>query len=310
MSRIEDSKTVFSGHLKFSRHLVNGRSLYSYPMKEIVTESGKYRITFSGDFDGLIEFFNGDSLKLNVDNYGRKYARIQKIVLYVFPLYFVLLFMITFLIPFNCFSCKTKLDLIEEWIETSNSNSSNWIFTIFAGFLLVRTRLLKTPKTIRVFVFVSVLWSIAGPINIFQTENLIGFIWIYGYVIDKKILPSDYGYVYAFYYLTFTCLPMIFLSSSFGVKSWSLFQISDFVVAAGCLIGGVYIIVRVVHESVGPKLTAASIGFVVIPFIFIVMFCVWMIVLCGKNKCGKKSGDDNDNSSITQNLNPLQSQDI
>ena len=305
-----NSNLVFSGKLKFSRHLINGRSLYTYPMKECITEKGKYQITFSGDFDGSYEFVIGDSIKLNADDWGLKYSRMQKIVIYLFPFYFLLLFVITLLIPFNCCSCQTKLDMIEEWLETSNTNNSHWIFCIFAGFLLVRSRFLKSPKTFQIFVFVSVLLSAVGPINIFQTEDQIGFIWAYGYVINNKALPSDYGVVYAFYYLTFVCLPMIFLSSSFGVKSWSWYQVSDFLVALACICGDVYILVRVVHESVGPKLTAASIGFVIVPFVFILMFCIWMLIFRKKIICCKKNEADNDQSSITQNLNTLPSQDI
>lgn len=308
--KLSDSKTVFKGYLKFSRHLINGRSLYTYPMKEIIHENGKYRITFSEYFDGLIEFLIGESAEVTVDNYGRKYMRLQETVIYIFPFYFLLLFVITFLIPFNCFNCQTKLDLIEEWIETSNSNTSYWIFSTFAGFLLVRSRFLKSPKIIQIFVFISVILSVAGPINIFQTEDSYGFIWTYGYVIDNKILPSDYGVIYAFYYLTFTCLPMILLSSSFGVKNWSLFQISDFIAALGCVVGDVYILIRVVHESVGPKLTAASPGFVIFPLIFVILFTVFIAFERVKNKLCKKNDNENENNSITQNLNTLPSQDL
>lgn len=61
----------------------------------------------------------------------------------------------------------------------------------------------------------------------FETEDLIGFIWIYGYFINKHNFNTDYGTGYGFYYIGAVFTPMICLCSSFGVRKWSIYQIGD-----------------------------------------------------------------------------------
>lgn len=91
-----------------------------------------------------------------------------------YPFFFLFLIFITYLADI------WLADTIENWIETGDGDNY-WYFAIFVGFILIRTRFQKNPKTIRIIFFCAVILAISAPLLIFETEDLIGFITAYGY---------------------------------------------------------------------------------------------------------------------------------
>ncbi|KAK8838184.1 Transmembrane protein 62 [Tritrichomonas musculus] len=296
---ISDQKTVFTDFLNYKRRLVNGHSLYTYPMAMCSLRTGSYRIIFEGDFNGTSDFLIDDQFESKGKRLGY-FTGVYAALPYVDGVYIAILLICTFFVRLNFFDFQTKLDQIEEWIETSEGGFGGyWFISIFLGFLLIRTRFLQMPLSIKMFVFACVLFAFVGPLLFFETEGALGIIWIYGYVVDRKILPSDYGLVYAIFYLAAICSPMVLLASNFGVRNRSSWLIGDFVVGSVCAIGDVLIILRIVHESVGPKLTAASFGFVILPSAFIAILLAWLFAFRDKKQCCGNAGiNDNSESSI------------
>lgn len=279
-SKKSKSKEIFNGTLKYSRSLLKDRqSLYTFPLKNCISNYGTYKIVFSGDFNGSTEFVYNQIFSTG-NELMPSLQKTRELLFVTFPFFLLILLIITFICPFKC--ANFVFDEIEEWVETQNGESNHWIFTFLVGFLLIRTRYQRSPKLIKLFVLLSVLLSFMGPILLFQTEDQIGLISVYGYYINGKAYSADYGTFYAYYYLLLVCFPMIVLCSSLGVNDWSKKQIGDFIFALIAIIGDILILIRFVYESVGPKFTALSFGFVLIPIAFYVMFTFWC--LCTK-KC-------------------------
>lgn len=276
---------IFSDSLKYSRDLLKGRQvLYTFPLKNCISDHGTYKITFSGDFNGSTEFCYEDVISTGKEMLP-SFQKTREIIFVTFPFFLLILLMVTFVFPFNC--QVLVFDNIEEWIETSNG-SNHWYFTFLLGFLLIRTRFQRSPKLIKLFVFLSVLLSFIGPILLFQTEDQIGLISVYGYYINSKAYSADYGTFYAYFYLLLVCFPMVILCSSFGVKHWSKPLIGDLVFTFVAFLGDIVVLIRLVYESVGPTLTVTSIGFVCVPFIFFTMITIWCIFHKGKEICCKR----------------------
>lgn len=282
-----NGEKVSNGFLVFSRYLPKGHALYTFPMYKAIENNGSYQITFSGDFEGFSEFVICNSFVSGGEQLT-EYPGIVEMLTITFPLFALILIVITFIIPFNCYNCQMRLDLIEEWIENPEKKVNHWLFIFFGCFLLIRTRFQRMPKFITMFVFFSVIFCFIGPLMFFETEDLLGFIFSYGYFIDNRAIHSNYGIFYAYFYLGVVCVPMISICSSFGVKNWSVYQIGDFIFAFGGLVGDIIILIRLVHESVGSKLTATSISFFFIPLIFIILFSVWIFFFKKKEEYCKK----------------------
>ncbi|KAK8892597.1 Transmembrane protein 62 [Tritrichomonas musculus] len=304
---LSNSKTVFDGYLSYSRPLINGHSLYTYPMKDCLDRHGSYHITFSGDFNGSLNFVIKDSIVSAKKEIGY-FTGLFGVLPYLFCAYLVILLLITFFIPFNCFNCQVNLDAIEEWIEMSGNKGklSYWLLSIFGGFLLVRSRFLQIPLAIQICAFALVAYSLFGPLYFYQIEDLTGFLWLYGYFVNKKNLESEDGILYATLYLALVCTPIILLCSNLGVKVWSKWQILDLVVFGICLALDLVVVFTLVHQSAGFEFVGSSMAFVVLPFVFIVIFIVWQILI--HVSCNCCDNEDEYAEDLTQHLNTLPTQ--
>lgn len=271
------------GFMNFSRKLPNNHTLYIFPIKKCYLKEGNYLATFSGDFDGRIEFLIGDEFKTHAEKYT-EYPRIIQMLMITFPIFYAILFIITVIIPFDCCNCNSKLEDIEKWVETGEGSNKWWYVVTFVGFIVMRVRFQQIPLPVRIIVFVLLLYGLFGPLLFFETEDLIGFVWLYGYCIQNRALPSNYGLIYDYIYIGVVCFPMIVLCSSFGAFEWSIKQVGDIVLACACIVVDVIILIRIVHETSGNRLTATSIGFIYIPLIFIVLAIVWLTVFRKKDK--------------------------
>lgn len=299
ISQTSNSKVIYSGILNYSRSLENGKSLYTFPIKKCIKDFGSYFINFTGDFEDSREFIIANKAEVGNEKLT-EFPRIIEMLYYIFPVFFILLFVITFINPFSCNCCQKyqlKINSIEEWIETSVLNTENsienWLFTSFLGFLLIRNRFQKISLIMKIYVFFSVIYVLFGPIIFFKTEDLFGFVWLYGYYINNNAIHSDYGVFYSYFYLGIVCTPMIILCSSIGTESWSKYQMGDIIFAIGGLIGDIIVLIRIVHQTSGPELIFSSIGFVIIPVIFIIILLISLIARKNKIHCKNDVGIDN-----------------
>lgn len=317
-----NSKTVKDGFLTYKKTLINGRTLYTYPLSECIDKFGDFRVNFQGDFVGSTDFVVKESVtfpKKEVGYFTGLYAALP----YIYSIFVIILLFITVAIPFNCFGFQLKLDKIEEWIETSVGGClSYWLVSIFGGFLLVRSRFVSLPLAFKIFGFLAVIYSIFGPILFTQIEDSIGFVWLFGYVFGKKVMIHEDGVVYSLFYLALVCAPVVLLSSSFGVKDWYAIQFFDFVVFAICVGLDVLLLVGFIYNCAGPNLTGVSIAFILVPFVFFVMLVVWLSAFRNGNGCcndddeeeGGRGSDfykkalNDDEYDLTQNLNTLPTQ--
>ncbi|KAK8872237.1 Transmembrane protein 62 [Tritrichomonas musculus] len=289
ISENTNSKLIYSGNLNYSRKLQNNHSLYTFPLNKCITNKGSYNITFSGDFDGHVEFIIDDSINAGGEILT-ECPRIINMLKMTFPIIAIILLII--IIPFNCKICnsfQSRLNHVEEWIETSNLNEEkiiyNWLYVIFCGILLIRTRFQRNNIIIRLFVFISVIYCFFGPMFFFKTEDLVGFVWTYGYFIDNQSINSDYGIFYSYFYLGIVCTPMILICSSFGIKTFSKYQIVDIIFFWISIFGDSIVLIRIIHQTTGSKFVFTSIGFIYIPLLFIILIINSLILtICNKNK--------------------------
>lgn len=287
-----------TGEMNFSRQLTNNHTLYTAPLSEYVTKESNYRIDFEGDFNHSLEFIIGQSFKTNSKK-STEYPRIIQMLTITYPIFFAFLFIITIPIPYDKCKLQSSLDIIENWVETGEGSKKWWFVVTFAGFIVVRARFQHAPLWIRIVVFLFLIYGIIGPLLFFQTEDLIGYVWIYGYYISNKPLPASFGLIYGYIYIGVVCFPMIILCSSFGVLKWSIKQVGDCVLACCCIVVDVILIIRIVHETAGSKFTPTSIAFVYIPLIFIVIIIIWLTVLKRKTDFNKSKNIDENNKDLS-----------
>lgn len=290
----EENKVIFEGRLNYCKSLNNGKqSLYTYPMNEVVKGAGSYNVTFSGDFNESIEFFVGD-LYVSESESMPTLFNTRNFLFITFPVFFLLQFVITFVFPFSVSgSC---FDTIEEWIETSIGDSDHWIVIYLLGFLLVRTRFQRTPVILKLFVFCSVVFGVVGPIFLFETEDLTGYITVYGYYIDNKFVSADFGMFFSYFYLLCVTFPMIIMCSSLSVVKWNKKQDGDLIVALATIIGNALVLINFAYECVGKTHVFSSIGYIGIPLVYAILFIYFFFAAKQKFRCLMKNEQANQNS--------------
>lgn len=300
----EKTKQVFNGKLNYNREIVEGKQvLYTFPMKDCIKTAGTYEMTFSGDFNGSIEFFVGDMI-VTGNEVMPTLSNTRNFLFVTFPVFFLILLIITFVSP--CGEEQTSMfETVEDWIETSYGDSDHWIVVSLLGFLLVRCRFQRTPILLRLFVFFSVVFSVVGPIFLFETEDLVGYISVYGYYINNKAYSADFGLFFAYFYLLLVVLPMVVMCSSLSVKKWDKKQDGDLIVAFACIVGNILVLINFAYECVGKTYVQSSIGYVGIPLVYAILFVYFFFVSKNKFRCLMKNYDDDveiDNS-LSYNLN-------
>lgn len=277
--------STFSGILKYSRTFLNQtKSLYVFPLKDCIKNEGNYTITFSGDFEDHLNFVISDTCIVGGElNPELRYT--NKMAFITYPIFLFALLIITVPNKWNA-----TFDEIENWIETSDPDKNYWYFAIFFGFLLVRNRFQKAPKIIRYIVFVAVFASWICPIMIFETEGVLGFIWSFGYVIQEKILRTNWGVYFAYIYLAVICLPMISLCSSLALKDWTAkVAAGDIAWVLFCIGGTFVLLITIVHEASGEYM-CYSLCYIIVPVVFVVAVFIWRIYEYNY------PSDENDNS--------------
>ena len=264
------------GQMTRTRQLVNGAWLYTHPLN--LSSGLDYEIHFSGDFNGSVEFTVADEYK-QVKEEGPLFPRTIRMLIYLLPPFFLVAAVIVF--PLRCLACTSA----EEWIE-GESDESAWLLSIFAGFLLVRTRVLRLPIALRVAFFIAVMWPLALPTVFFTVEGALGVIWSYGYVIDGKAIRLYYGWFFSFFYLaSVVVLPMIF-ANGIAVKHVRsiLGHLADLVFAGVGLCVQLYVLIRLVAETCGYVCMWFSPGFVLIPLVLYSMMLYY--AYCAKTPGG------------------------
>lgn len=267
-----NGKSTFSGRLRYSRTFLNHtKSLYVFPLKDCIEGEGTYTISFSGDFECNLNFVVNKSFIVGGEiNPELRYT--NKLAFITYPIFLIVLIFITFPYRWNDY-----MDDIENWIETSDPNQNYWYFVIFFGFLLVRHRFQKAPIFIRYIVFIAVFISWFCPLMFFETEGELGFIWSFGYVVQKKLLKTNWGVYFAYLYLALICFPMITLCSSFALKKWTAkLAAGDIAWTLFCIGGTLALIITIVYEASG-KYLFYSLSYIIFPILFVIIIIIWRI---------------------------------
>lgn len=261
---------IYKGKLNFTRKIGRNHALYSFPFSQCgITNSTKYQISFSGDFIGSREFIFNKTVVVGNEAYPRE-QKLFTALNSTFSFLVAVLIIITFPIS-NALIFKQ----IEISIETSNSEP-NWFFVIFLGVFLIRTRFQRLNYCLRLFIFLTIL-LVFGPLMLFKTEDCIGIVTFRGYYIDGNYFEADHGLYYAYFYLGIVCTPMILLCSSYQVIEWSHPLIADMIFASVCLIGNIFLFLRVVHETISPSCLFFCMSFIIIPVLYVAIILVWSI---------------------------------
>ena len=192
-----------TGRVTNVRMIRKGVYLYEHPIPQMT--DGLHHITFGGDCNGEIEFYTGSTIpkfrELENSEYNLSY-----LTLVATPILFCLLVFVT--CPLRCVS-SSYLD----WMN-GNSTRSHWLLTITG--LCMRSKFQKLPLRHRLLVFVFLLWPVCLPIALMETEDHIGFIWAYGYIINSTFSFAERGLHYACFYLAGIILPVTLSGASQG----------------------------------------------------------------------------------------------
>lgn len=178
-----------------------------------VNEYGKYRMNLTGDVEQTLSFTIDESLpSYKEDIYAPLNTIVVRYEVYLALIWFFLL-IITF--PFVHVP-KHVTSNFEMWIEYDTSESM-WIYSIFFGFLAVKSRIDRLPNLIRYSLFIVVLWPFCMPLVFMTIEKHFGFVWTWGFVCNGAHY-AVWGQYFALMYLTGFVLPITLLFSALAIS--------------------------------------------------------------------------------------------
>ena len=229
------------------RMIRKGVYLYEHPIPQMT--DGLHHITLGGDCSGEIEFYTGSTIpkfrELKNSEYNLSY-----LTFVATPILFCLLVFVT--CPIRCCS-SSYLD----WMNDNNTKS-HWFLTITG--LCMRAKLQKLPLRHRLILFLFVLWPVCLPMALMETEDHIGFIWAYGYVINNTFSFAERGLHYVFFYLTGIILPVALSGASQGAGIpfivLGLLETSSLYLASTCATAWIWY--HQLTESVGLMFACSS----------------------------------------------------
>ena len=231
---------------------------------------GKHKLQLIGEKEENFEFLFGPSAKIESTT-----ELLYDDMMWTHTQWIGLLIMIVMFVSatFPVSLCNRQLDGYWRWINKIDSTTHKeecqksdtqtkindddlkyWLFSIFCGFLCIRSRLLKLPLFLRTLLFVSVVASLFLPVFTFEVGGEYGFVFIFGYFLGQgKGVSMQRGGHYisrvygsselryeewcpflGFYYFSAAVVPVILAASSLGLRPKNLkesrIQIIDFLI--------------------------------------------------------------------------------
>lgn len=323
-----DGKTL---KLQPVRKLANNNDAWLLEADTSFLTNGRHHLKLVGEEEEEFEFLIGPSSKIESTKEllydDMLWAHLQWIGLIILIVVFLC---VTFPIPSNKY---LSFDGYWRWINKSdnfshhnslNKNTSTvskdviyWLFSVFLGFIGIRSRVMKLPEKLRIGLFISVLVSLFLPVFTFDVEGHFGFMFIFGYFLGDgsgKYNPYNGfgGYLshvfgifemryeewcpfLGFFYFAVAVVPVILFASSLGMKpmnekeSW--LQIVDLVVLIGSLAGGFAICFDAFLLLCERKCALLS-PFILFPFSWMIVFAVFFFI---------RKKERNDESSYQSN---------
>lgn len=165
---------------------------------------------------------------------------------------------------------QSKFDM---WIN-DQSNESMWIYSIFFGFLAVKSRIERLPNLIRYSLFIVTLWPFCLPTIFVTIDHHFGFVWTWGFVCNHQYF--DYwGQMFTLMYFAAFLLPIVILFSALSLSftfRWSL--LVEIAINMVAFASDVYILLKWCNESAGNIGAAFSLFSLTLIYFYSLLF-IW-----------------------------------
>ncbi|OHT05124.1 hypothetical protein TRFO_27254 [Tritrichomonas foetus] len=244
----------------------NGIQLCSYPMS---LNSNIHSITISGDWSGSVNFTNANT----ATGYSETPYNADSSGMWIFLFSILYIFSLVMTIPINFVNVGEPFN---KWIN-GRLNQSQWLFSIFGGFLAVKSRFQRATKLIKISLFLAMIWTICLPISFFDINGSISFLWVWGYFSVGKNIFTFYGMRFAVHFIIFSLFPIIlFISSVEATKGLSKVFIFDIVIYILFAFGWIYTIYELtfffgpLYSLTSPLITLIPIYLHIISIIYVI----------------------------------------
>lgn len=239
-----------------------------------IKKEGNYLLNVSGTVNQSFEFTITNEEKSFKEKIYEPSTSF--VVQYQVHLAIIWFFLLIILVPFIQFPKKyqSKFDM---WIN-NQSEESMWIYSIFFGFLAVKSRIEKLPNLIRYSLFIAAIWPFCLPMIVITIDHHFGFVWTWGFVCNGQYY--DYwGQMFTLMYFAAFLLPNVMMFSALAVSvplRWTF--IIDLCPTLAAIGSDIYIFLKWCNESAGNIGTAFSIftiSFVYFYVLMIIWRCYW-----------------------------------
>ena len=270
------------GNMEFKKKLPNGADLYTYPIN---LPFGNYEINVFGDGCNISrEFVIGNEFK-GYKELSICYLRSLLILRFCSIPLFIGIMIIIFPCGGNIKIAKYIEKIIEgkEYYKLKNYNIFQYIIflvtLIVLGPFIIRERYQLINFSSKIYMLLFTLYPLIFPTNIFKPiYGIYGYSFLVFIVIGKRIQYDEWALQITFsYYISIIFIHAVFLG---GYKYYNFYKYNRLILAFNLLlvllfwIGGIYINIRFVGESIWWPYLFLTPTFVIIPIIlkYIILF--------------------------------------
>lgn len=239
-----------------------------------IENEGTYNLNINGTVERSFDFTISSDVKCFSEKVYEPSSSF--VIQYQVQLALIWFFLFIILFPFIRApeNMKCKFDM---WIH-EQSYESMWLYSIFLGFLAVKSRIERLPKLIRYSLFIFCIWPLCLPTVFVTIDHKFGFVWTWGFVCKGQHFDI-WGQMFSLMYLSVFLLPIVILFSALSLSlplRWTL--IPEVFLTLICLCFDVYILLRWCNESgghLGASFSLFSITLVYFYTLMIVWRCYW-----------------------------------
>ena len=261
-----------NGQLNCSKEIDDNIWLCNLPFE---LPNGNYNLHKVGDWSGDVNFIISSTISGFEENKYQTDPTISYTFLYAWVT--IICIIITFPIGFSGIGST-----FEQWVR-GKSDTPNWIFAVFAGFIAVRHRLCRSHIVIRIAAFVASFWPIILPLSLFGIEDKPAMFWAWDWVGDGKARTGYEGTMFGLYYLYLVVLAFILVTSAIEATSVrSLALIFDIAVYIAATCGAGYY-TYTFSDWFGIPWAITSPAFSLFPIAFIAL-TIWNLIRTRKDE--------------------------
>jgi hypothetical protein len=184
--------------------------LCSLPFNLVDSTKSAYWLEIDGDWHRRLEF----NISYTVDGFWQRCYSESPSSAWMFIYAFAIIVASVLTLPVEFLGVG---EAFGQWIEQKD-DKTHWMFATFGGILSVQRRFFRTPKRIRIPLFLTVIGTLCLPITFFGIDGAVAIFYNWGYACMGRSIFQFFGMKFNALYVYVIVIPVVLFGSSVSLS--------------------------------------------------------------------------------------------